>query len=84
MGSVKKSIKCNMERYTLSQTGKTFLVAALIVGLLIGVGIGWVVKPTPVGIVSQEEYDALQSQLNTATTNLATVTADRDAKAADL
>ncbi|MDH5795039.1 MAG: ABC transporter substrate-binding protein, partial [Candidatus Bathyarchaeota archaeon] len=68
----------------MSQTGKTFLVAALIVGLLIGVGIGWVVKPTPVGIVSQEEYDALQSQLNTATTNLATVTADRDAKAADL
>jgi len=80
-----------MERYTLSQTGKTLLAVALIVGLLIGVGIGWFVKPTPVGIVSQEEYDALQGQLDTVTIDLneanaelATVTADRDAKAADL
>lgn len=75
----------------MSQTGKTLLAVALIVGLLIGVGIGWFVKPTPVGIVSQEEYDALQGQLDTVTIDLneanaelATVTADRDAKAADL
>ena len=51
----------------MSQTAKTFWVVALIVGLLVGVGIGWVAKPIPepVGVVSQEEYDALQSQLET-------------------
>lgn len=92
MGSAKKSKKRNMERYTLSQTGKTFLVAALIVGLLIGVGIGWVAKPIPepVGMVPKSEYDALQSQLDTATADLTTanaelgtVTTERDAAAAE-
>lgn len=93
MGSAEKSKKRNMERYTLSQTGKTFLVAALIVGLLIGVGIGWVAKPIPepVGMVPKSEYDALQSQLDAVTddldeanSELVIVTADRDAKAVDL
>ena len=79
-----------LERDTLSQTGKTYVIVALIVGLLIGVAAGWVIKPVPTGI-SQEEYDALQSDLDTAQadlsaaqTDLANAQSDLDTAQADL
>ena len=72
-----------MERDVLSQTGKTLTVVALIVGLLIGVALGWFAKPTPAGI-SQEDYDALQSELDTTLAGLATAQADLASAQTDL
>ena len=60
----------------MSQTGKTYVIVALLVGLLIGVAAGWVVKPAPTGIVSQEEYDALQGELDTAQAGLSAAQTD--------
>jgi len=62
----------------LYQTWKTYLVVALIVGLLLGASIGWLGKPAeivevpvektvlvteiPPGMVTKEEYDALKAE----------------------
>ena len=56
-----------MERCILSQAARTYLIVALLIGLLIGVGVGWLAKPAPTGVVPQSEYDALQEQLEVVT-----------------
>ena len=55
----------------MSQASKSFVAVALIVGLIVGVGIGWLAKPpeVPPEIRAQlqslqSERDALQTQLN--------------------
>jgi len=75
----------------LSQAGKTYLVVFLLIGLLIGTGIGWFVKPAPTGVVPQDEYDELQSeldattsQLNDANAELTTVRSKLDTATAEL
>ena len=48
----------------MGQPWKTYLIVALIVGLLVGAGIGWFVKPVPpppVGMVPKADFDALKS-----------------------
>lgn len=50
----------------MSQTGRTFLVVASIVCLLVGVGIGWVAKPIGPEYVSKSDYDAAISERDTA------------------
>ncbi len=70
-----------MERYMLSQTARTFLVVALIIGLLIGVGIGWIAKPIPpIGPewVSKSDYDAAISARDTAISERDTAISERD------
>ncbi|MDH5795890.1 MAG: hypothetical protein OEZ24_07265, partial [Candidatus Bathyarchaeota archaeon] len=54
----------------MSQAGKTYIVVFLLIGLLIGVGIGWFLKPEPAGVVPQDEYDVLQSELETTLNQL--------------
>jgi len=61
----KKSL-WKMERLKLSQAGKTYLIVFLLIGLLVGVGVGWVAKPAPTGIVSQEEYDLVVTERDNA------------------
>jgi len=70
-----------MERYMLSQTARTFLVVALIVGLLIGVGIGWVAKPIPPpgpDWVSKSDYDGAVSARDTAISERDAAISERD------
>ena len=44
----------------MSQAWKTYTVVALLIGLLLGVGIGWLAKPVQVG-VTREEYTSLKA-----------------------
>jgi len=53
----------------MSQAWKTYTAVALIVGLLLGIGIGWLAKPVPTG-VTQEEYNKLQAELASTVTQL--------------
>ena len=59
VGANKKLVR----RGKMSQAWKTYTVVALIIGLLLGIGIGWVAKPAPAG-VAREEYEKLQSELS--------------------
>jgi len=57
----------------VSQGATTKLVAMLIIGLIIGAGIGYLVKPTPSpgpDWVSKAEFDALQADFNAAQADL--------------
>lgn len=63
----------------MSQGATTKLVAMLIIGLVIGAGVGYLVKPTPSPgeeWVSKAEFDALQANFNTAQTNIARLQAN--------
>jgi len=73
-----------MERYVLSQAARTYLIVALLIGLLLGVGVGWLAKPAPTGVVPQSEYDALQEQLEDVTAERDSAIADRNALQAEL
>ena len=40
----------------------TMAIVFLIVGIIIGAVIGYFLKPTPVGVVSEEEYNKLLAE----------------------
>ena len=53
----------------MSQAWKTYTIVALLIGLLIGVGIGWIAKPVPTG-VTEEEYKKLKAELSSKVSEL--------------
>jgi len=63
----------------LSQTARTYLIVVLLIGLLVGAGVGWLVKPAPTGVVPQSQYEELQEQLEVVTGERDSAIADRNA-----
>ena len=53
----------------MSQSWKTYTIVALLIGLILGVGIGWLAKPVPTGI-TEEEYKNLQAELTSKISEL--------------
>jgi len=54
----------------------TAIIVGLLIGLAIGAGIIWAVKPIPSDMVSKTDYDNLQNQFNTANANLTSTLAE--------
>jgi len=63
----------------LSQASRTFLIVALIVGLVVGAGIGWVAKPIPPEFVAKSELDKAQADLTQVTADYNKIKADYEA-----
>jgi len=53
----------------MSQAWKTYTVVALIIGLLLGIGVGWLAKPVPI-VVTEEEYKQIQEELSSTLAEL--------------
>jgi basic membrane protein A len=54
----------------------TAVIVGLLIGLAIGAGIIWAVKPIPSDMVSKTDYDNLQDRYNTANANLTSTLAE--------
>jgi len=54
----------------------TAVIVGLLIGLAIGAGIIWAVKPIPSDMISKTDYDNLQDRYNTASANLTSTLAE--------